>query len=351
MVENFPQPGRHLANKYNRETLQARLDAEPFARRTVSFYRYVYLSEPAEVRDTLYAQWDALQCLGRIYVAHEGINAQMNVPVHHWDQFVKELHAWPEFAGVPLKIAVEDDGKSFLKLQVKSRPHILADGLPLGTYDVTDVGRHVTAAEWNELMEHPNAVVVDIRNHYESEIGRFEGALTPQAETFREELPEVLDLLQGQEEAPVLLYCTGGIRCEKTSSFLKHHGFKNVNQLHGGIIDYARQIQEQGLPNKFHGKNFVFDDRLGESISGEVISHCHQCGAPSDRHTNCKNTACNLLFLQCPACADAHEGTCSPDCQSILHLPEDQREEAQRAQAQANAGKAKRFHRSRPAAI
>jgi UPF0176 protein len=348
MGEKSLQPGRHLVNKYDRETLQVRLNAEPFQRRTVSFYRYVYLDRPDDVRDRLYAQWDALQCLGRIYVAHEGINAQMNVPEHHWDRFVQELHAWPEFQGVPLKIAVEDDGKSFLKLQVKARPHILADGLPAGTYDVTDVGRHVTAAEWNDLMVHPDAVVVDIRNHYESEIGYFEGALKPEAETFREELPEVLDLLQGKEDRPVLLYCTGGIRCEKTSSFLKHHGFTNVNQLHGGIIDYARQIKEQGLPNKFHGKNFVFDDRLGEAISNEVVSHCHQCDALSDRHTNCANTACNLLFLQCPACAEQHEGTCSPECQSVLHLPEEERAAVQKEMARQNAGKAKRFHKTTP---
>ncbi len=344
-MDSIPQPIRHLANTLDRDALQRRLDSETFSRKTVSFYRYVYLDNPTRVRDQLYLQWEALGCLGRIYVAKEGINAQMNVPEHQWDQFKTQLYAWPEFHNVPFKMAVEDDGKSFLKLQVKARPHILADGLPLGSYDVSDVGRHLTAQEWNELMERPDAVVVDIRNHYESEIGHFENALIPQAETFREELPEVLEMLQGKEEATVLLYCTGGIRCEKTSSFLKHYGFKNVNQLHGGIIDYARQIQELGIGNKFHGKNFVFDERLGESISDEVISQCHQCGSPADKHTNCTNTACNVLFIQCDHCKATREGTCSSLCQEIVHLPEKERLELQKQSAREASGNAKRFAR------
>ena len=140
------------------------------------------------MRDRLYAQWNKLECLGRIYVAKEGINAQMNVPEHHWDQFIEELYAIPEFENIPFKIAVEDDGKSFLKLTVKIRNKIVADGLHDGTFDVTNVGRHLTAKEWNDAMEN-GATVVDIRNHYESEIGHFEDSLLPEAETFREELP------------------------------------------------------------------------------------------------------------------------------------------------------------------
>lgn len=326
MEESRKQPKRALYNKYDREELQKRLDAEDFTRRTVSFYRYVIIENVEEMRDRLYAMWDDLNCLGRIYIAREGINAQMNVPEHNWEAFVKQLYAIDQFANVPFKIAVEDDGKSFLKLAVKVRNQIVADGLPETEYDVTNVGRHLTAQEWNELMESGESIVVDMRNHYETEIGHFEGAVLPDAETFREELPEVLDKLKGQEDKPILLYCTGGIRCEKTSAYLKHHGFENVNQLHGGIIDYARQIKEQELPNKFRGKNFVFDDRLGEHISEEVISKCHQCGKPSDTHTNCKNVACNLLFIQCEECATENEGTCSNECQDIIHLPEEEQE-------------------------
>jgi UPF0176 protein len=315
-----------LYNKYGREDLIRQLEAEDFKRKTISFYRYVIIDDPQTMRDQLYIEWSELKCLGRIYVAQEGINAQMNVPEYNWEAFVEKLYAHPEFVDIPFKIAVEDDGKSFLKLTIKVRKQIVADGLKPEDYDVTDVGRHLTADEWNAALE-GGATVVDMRNHYESEIGHFENSILPEAETFRDELPMVLDKLKGMEEEKILLYCTGGIRCEKTSAYLKHHGFKDVNQLHGGIIDYHRQIETKQLPNKFHGVNFVFDERLGENISGEVISRCHQCGQPSAQHVNCANKACNLLFIQCPDCAEEHLGTCSPTCMEIVQLPEEKQKE------------------------
>jgi len=310
-----------LRNKWSKEQALERLYAETFFRKTVSFYRYVIIDDPDQFRDNLFKSWEALHCLGRIYVAHEGINAQMNVPEHHWDDFIKSLNSYQELKDVPLKIAVEDDGKSFFKLTIKVREQIVADGLPLNEYDVTDVGKHLTAEEWNKAIDE-GAIVVDMRNHYESEIGHFENAICPQSETFKEELPEVKEMLKGKEDKKVLLYCTGGIRCEKTSAYLKHHGFEDVNQLHGGIIDYARQLNEdKELPNKFKGKNFVFDERLAERISDEVISHCHQCGALADTHVNCKNVNCNLLFIQCNECQEKHEKCCSSDCLEVSKLP------------------------------
>lgn len=313
-----PNSGKkQLFNKLGREDLIKRLESETFKRKTVSFYKYVIIAEPAEMRDSLYRMWDKLNCLGRIYIAREGINAQMNVPEQHWEIFEQELRKISELVDVPFKIAVEDDGKSFLKLQVKVRQQIVADGLPDDKYDVTNVGQHLSAKEWNTAVAE-GATVVDMRNHYESEIGRFEGALLPQAETFKEELPEVLDKLKGKENEKVLLYCTGGVRCEKTSAYLKHHGFNDVNQLFGGIIDYTRQVKAEALENKFMGKNFVFDNRLGERISNDVISQCHQCGALCDTHTNCANVQCNLLFIQCDACGEKQAGCCGDDCQTFV---------------------------------
>ena len=331
-----------LANKLSREELLAKLEAETFERKTLSFYKYVIIEDPKTLRDELFAQWSEWDCLGRIYVSREGINAQMNVPAHHWDAFEQYLHGMEYFKDVPFKMAVTDktDGKSFLKLIIKVRDQIVADGLQAEDYDVTDVGAHLTAKDWNEAIENHDPVIVDMRNHYESEIGHFEGAILPEAETFREELPMVLEKLKGQEDRKILLYCTGGIRCEKTSAYLKHHGFKDVNQLHGGIIDYARQIDEEALPNKFQGINFVFDERLGECISDEIISKCHQCGQPSATHVNCVNKACNLLFIQCEECAEKNEGCCTPQCIEIIHLPEQKQAEIRR-----KAKETKRFHR------
>jgi UPF0176 protein len=337
-----PNAGKkELINRFGREELEARLYAENFKRVTLSFYKYVIIDDTQELRDRLFKEWSELNCLGRIYIAREGINAQMNVPEQHWEEFKTKLYAHPEFVDIPFKIAVEDDGKSFIKLTVKVRTRIVADGLPDDAYDVTNVGTHLDAESWNQAME-SGAIVVDMRNHYESEIGHFENSILPDAETFRDELPEVLKKLEGKENEKVLLYCTGGIRCEKTSAFLKHHGFKDVNQLHGGIIDYARQIKTRELPNKFHGKNFVFDERLGESISSEIISHCHQCGTKCDTHVNCGNVACNLLFLQCPECAAKHEKCCSTECQSEVHLPAEE-QKARRAGRENR----KRFHSHR----
>jgi UPF0176 protein len=322
-----------LYNKVNKQELKQRLIAETIKRITVSFYRYVIISDPATLRDDLFRQWRALNIFGRIYIAREGINAQMAVPESNWEAFLEQLYSDPRFKDVPMKIAVEDDGKSFYKLVIKVRKKIVADGLDDDAFDVTNVGKHLTAKEFNEAMDTEGVVVVDMRNSYESEIGHFENALTPDVDTFREELPLVVEQLKDKKDKKILLYCTGGIRCEKASAYMRHHGFSDVNQLHGGIIEYARQVKAQSLVSKFKGKNFVFDERLGESITAEVISECHQCGAPCDTHTNCANEACHLLFIQCEACEEKYQGCCTPACQATLTLPEEERRLKRKAAA------------------
>jgi UPF0176 protein len=314
-----------LYNKVNKQELKIKLQQETIKRTTLSFYRYCIIEDPALLRDELFRAFQSLNILGRIYVAREGINAQMSVPEANWDAFLTHLNSDSRFKDVPLKIAIEDDGKSFYKLAIKVRHKIVADGLDDGAFDVTNVGKHLTASEFNEAMDLPDTLVVDMRNQYESEIGHFENAILPDVDTFREELPKVVEQLKDQKDKKILLYCTGGIRCEKASAYLRHHGFKDVNQLYGGIIEYARQVKAQGLTSRFRGKNFVFDERLGETISGEVISQCHQCGAVCDTHTNCTNEACHLLFIQCEACEEKYQGCCTPQCQATITLPEEER--------------------------
>lgn len=312
----------HLRNRLNKEEALAKLAAESFDRKTISFYRYTKIENPAALRDELFAKWSNWGCLGRIYLAEEGINAQMNVPVPHWGEFVADLYKYDLFKDVPFKHAVEDE-TSFWKLTIKVRAKIVADGLDDSTFDPADVGTHLTAEEFNSLLDDPESVCVDMRNFYESEVGHFEGAICPDVATFREELPKAKELLMGKEDKPVLLYCTGGIRCEKASAYLRHHGFKNVNQLHGGIIQYAHEIEEKGLESKFKGKNFVFDERLSEKITDDVLTSCHLCGEACDMHTNCANKACNLLFIECEACKQALDNCCSKTCQEIANLPEE----------------------------
>ena len=154
-------------------------------------------------------------------------------------------------------------------------------------------------------------------------------------------------MLDDHKDKPVLMYCTGGIRCEKASAFLVSEGFKNVSQLEGGIINYAHSVKEQGLHSKYIGKNFVFDDRLGERITDDVISNCHLCGASCDDHTNCRNDDCHLLFIQCPDCAEKLSGCCSEDCQSIAALPEDKQKQIRKENA-AKHGRPSHKSRLRP---
>ena len=310
-----------LYNRISGKELKAKLKVAVVDRTTVSFYKYHQISDPKVFRDELYKLFDSLQILGRIYVANEGINAQLSLPASNFEIFKNQLFSIPFLNGVRLNTAVDDNGKSFFKLKILVRTKIVADGLNDETFDVTNRGQHVNAKEFNQLAENPNTIIVDMRNHYESEVGHFTNAICPDVDTFREELKVVEDILQSEKDKNLLMYCTGGIRCEKASAWFKHRGFKNVFQLDGGIIEYAKEVKEQGLENKFIGKNFVFDERLGERISEDIISKCHQCGKPCDDHTNCKNDGCHLLFIQCKECAEKYNECCSNECKGIIALP------------------------------
>ncbi len=316
-----------LRNLIDRKILHERLMSEPFKRKTFSFYRYIQIDRPDELRNKLWEEWDSLGIFGRVYLAHEGINAQVSIPEKNFEVFRKSIDENEYFKNVPFKIAVEDDGKSFIKLTIKVRPKLVADGLDDDSFDVTNVGTHLTAKEFNELLESPESICLDMRNQYESRIGRFENAVCPSAQTFRDELPEAIKILEEKNhptDKPVLLYCTGGIRCEKASAFLRHHGYTNVGQLHGGIIDYAHQIKRENLPNKFKGKNYVFDGRGAETISDEVLAECDLCHSPCNTYINCTNVACNELFLSCKACQKKLEKCCSEECKYIASLPEEE---------------------------
>ncbi|MFD2602406.1 oxygen-dependent tRNA uridine(34) hydroxylase TrhO [Flavobacterium suzhouense] len=316
-----------LFNTLSAEERTALIEESGKQRLTLSFYAYAHISDPKQFRDSLFLAWNPLEVLGRIYVAKEGINAQLSLPADHFYEFKDHLDTIPFLKDIRLNVAVEQDDLSFLKLTIKVRDKVVADGLNDDTFDVTNIGVHLKAQEFNDMLEHPDTIVVDMRNHYESEIGHFRGAITPDVDTFRESLPIIEEQLSEYKEGKnLLMYCTGGIRCEKASAFFKHKGFQNVYQLEGGIIEYTRQVKAEGLESKFIGKNFVFDARLGERITDDIVSQCHQCGKPCDNHTNCANEACHLLFIQCDECKDASQNCCSEACQDVVNLPvEEQR--------------------------
>lgn len=329
---------RKLYNQVNRELLIERMQKSAEPRTTISFYKYAHIAHPEFFRNHFYEKLDDLGTLGRIYVAYEGVNAQISVPTAKLDAFKQALEGIDFLRGIRLNFAIDDNGKSFFKLIVKVRKKIVADGIDDPDFDSSKCGVHLDAKDFNELVAKPETIVVDMRNHYESEVGHFEGAILPDVVTFRESLPIIAGMLEDKKDRDIVMYCTGGIRCEKASAYMKHRGFNKVYQLNGGIIEYTRQVQQQQLENKFHGKNFVFDERLGERISDEVISRCHQCGALCDHHVNCKNDQCHILFIQCPECAAKYEDCCSRRCADYTQLdPESQ--ERLRAQIEFNGSK------------
>lgn len=315
-----------LHNRVSNIELKQKLYEENFSRTTISFYQYFSIPEPIIFRDELYKHLVALQVFGRIYIATEGINAQVSVPSDNLEAFKTYLYSIPGLNNLRLNIAVNDNGKSFWVLRIKVREKIVADGIDDPTFSMENKGNYVNAQQMNLLLQAKDTIVIDMRNHYEYEVGHFENAIEIPSDTFREQLPMAAEMMKDNKQKHIIMYCTGGIRCEKASAYMLHHGFENVFHLEGGIINYANKIKEENLPSQFKGKNFVFDDRLGEKITDDVISKCHQCGLPCDTHTNCNNDACHLLFIQCEQCAKSFDGCCTVACTEVYHLPLEEQE-------------------------
>ena len=321
-----------LHNRVSQKELKQKMFEESEPRITISFYNYGFIEDPQQFRDELYQLLHEIRVFGRIYVAYEGINAQISVPEINFEVFKEQLNTFPLLNNIRLNIAVDDDGKSFWVLKIKVRNKIVADGITNPHFDMSKKGKYVDAESFNKLTTDPETIVVDMRNHYEYEVGHFENAIEVPSDTFRSQLPMAVEMLEDKKDKNIIMYCTGGIRCEKASAYMLMNGFENVYHLEGGIIQYANKIKEEELPNKFLGKNFVFDGRLGERVGEEIISHCHQCGGACDTHTNCANEACHLLFIQCPKCAEKYEGCCSVQCHEDFNLPEAERKEKRKGQ-------------------
>ncbi|MEQ4626052.1 oxygen-dependent tRNA uridine(34) hydroxylase TrhO [Providencia manganoxydans] len=333
-----------LHNQVSNKILKERMLAETEQRTTISFYKYFNIQDPDAFRDNWYKQFKELNVFGRVYIAKEGINAQISVPESHVEALRELIYTTsPELDNLRLNIAIDDDGKSFWVLRMKVRERVVADGITDESFNPANTGKYLKAHEVNEMIDDPETIFVDMRNHYEYEVGHFENALEVPSDTFREQLPMAVEMLQQQKDKNIVMYCTGGIRCEKASAYMLHNGFKNVYHVEGGIIEYARKAKEQGLPLRFKGKNFVFDNRMGERITEDMLASCHQCGEPCDSHTNCRNDGCHLLFIQCPSCAEKYEGCCSSACTEEMKLPE----EEQRARRAGREVSNKIFNKSR----
>ncbi len=316
----FRMPTLH--NRISKKLLKEKAATDTIPKATLSFYCYFPIQDPQAFRDQWYIELDRLGVKGRIYVAREGINAQVSCPIGNLDAFREFIYGHEPLEGLRLNKAVEESRNAFYVLNIKVRNKIVADGISDPGFSMEKKGRYVNAQQFNDLVKDPDTLVIDMRNHYEFEVGRFNTAMEIPSDTFREQLPMAVDMFRDKKDKNIIMYCTGGIRCEKASAWMLHNGFKNVFHLEGGIINYFNQVKEQNLDNHFIGKNFVFDERLGERITDDVISSCHLCGKPCDNHVNCVNSACHLLFIQCDECKKKYEGCCSKACQDFIHLDE-----------------------------
>jgi UPF0176 protein len=313
-----------LHNRVSRKLLKEKAMADTNPRVTLSFYCYFNILDAKLFRDDWYKKLNAIKVFGRIYVANEGINAQINCPVEHFEELRSFIYGYPEMNNLRLNKAVQEDNHSFYVLDIKIRNKIVADGIEDPTFSMDNKGKYVNAFQFNEMVKDPNTLVIDMRNHYEYEVGRFKQAIEIPSDTFREQLPMAAAMFEAEKDRNIIMYCTGGIRCEKASAWMLHKGYKNVFHLEGGIINYINQVKDNQLQNEFIGKNFVFDERLGERITDDIIANCHICGKPCDVHVNCANSACHLLFIQCDDCKTTLDGCCSKDCQTFIHLPEEE---------------------------
>ena len=313
-----------LYNHLDRVRLEQRLKKEEFSRRTLSFYSFSSIENTGQWRDDLFKKLNELGALGRIYLATEGINAQISVPEHRLTALKAYFKTVPFLRDIALKYAIEEASPSFSKLVIKVKGKILADGLD--KLDLSKAGEHLSPEDFHAKLADEGVIVLDVRNHYESELGHFQNALCPDVKTFRESLPIIREQLRGKEKKEILMYCTGGIRCEKASAYLKERGFDKVKQLEGGIIHYVQKMRQLKKKSKFEGSNFVFDDRLIERVDSKVLSSCHQCGSKSNRVVNCKNEICHLLFIQCDSCGAIYNDTCGDECKKMIELPKEEYE-------------------------
>jgi UPF0176 protein len=250
---------------------------------------------------------------GRIYISEQGINGQASGFGPHADEYIAWMRQDPRFQKMPFKVHYSKD-HAFPKTTVKYRKQLVAVDCDV---DFSDVGEHVSPNTWKDMLENKDqdTIVIDVRNDYEWVIGHFEGSELPKLDTFRK-FPEYARNLKAEKDpakTKVMMYCTGGIRCEFFSALMKKEGFEKVYQLDGGVINYGLEMGD----DKWKGKLFVFDDRLAVPMGDQApISHCKYCGVENDVYYNCANMDCNELFLCCIDCLRSHKGCCCATCET-----------------------------------
>jgi len=277
------------------------------------FYKYVTVENPHELAGNIRALCEKYELKGRGIVAQEGVNMTFEGTVENTESFVKELQADARFADVQIKRSA-GTGASFPRLMIKVRNEIVGTRFPKEVDPRVQTAPYVSPDELHSLYENKeDFVVVDMRNSYEYESGHFANSIDPGLDASRE-LPEKIEKLKIHKDKKIVTVCTGGIRCEKMSAYLKYEGFENVYQLDGGMHSYMEKYPE----GYFKGTLFTFDDRLVMDFGGkrEIVGKCKRCDAPNEQYQNCANAECNMLFLICNDCMSAEgPGFCGEKCE------------------------------------
>jgi UPF0176 protein len=283
--------------------------------KVLAYYIFTHIEDPAKEVKRHKEILNRLDGKARIYISEEGVNAQLSLPALNTEAYITWLNEDERFKGTEVKFHDYPE-HAFAKLTVKVRRELVAVDRKI---DLSKRGEYLSPAEWKAKLDvkDQETIIIDVRNNYESDVGHFEGAILPDLETFRgfPEYAKHLAKTTDTKKAKVMMYCTGGIRCELYSALLKDEGFDTVYQLKGGVIQYGL---DEGTAH-WRGKLFVFDDRLVVPISEdntEIISQCKFCGVPSDVYYNCANMDCNELFLSCSKCVGETKGCCSVKCLS-----------------------------------
>jgi len=278
------------------------------------YYHFVDVEDPEALAASQRILCQSLGLLGRIVIASEGINGTLSGTSEAIAQYRAAMHTDRRFAEMPFKLE-QSMAHKFRRLSVRVKEEIVVMRSPVPLNPSQTTGEHLSPRDFLRELRHGEALIIDGRNDYEFDLGHFEGALRPDVRYFRE-FPEWLDKhLPEDRTARILTYCTGGIRCEKLTSFLIEKGYENVAQLNGGIIHYAQDPSTQG--QGFVGKCYVFDQRMAVTVNpvdSRIVGRCHHCAAPCDRHRNCAYDPCHLQYLCCESCEVEHRGFCSPAC-------------------------------------
>lgn len=280
------------------------------------YYKYAPIEQPDTFARQHFEMCRELGLRGRILVAHEGVNGTVSGTVESTLAYREQMHAAPGFQDMQFKID-KADGHVFQKLFVRARPEIVTLGLGAQDVDPNELtGEKLSPAAFFEAMEEQDAIILDGRNDYETDLGYFEGALCPPVKNFRDFPEWIRENLSHAKDKKILTYCTGGIRCEKLSGFLMKEGFQHVFQLEGGIVGYGKDPAVRG--QKFKGKCYVFDERIGvDSNFAEdacLVSRCAVTGEPTDRYVNCAHPPCNRQFFLSKAGQSQFGRYCSQEC-------------------------------------